>query len=255
MNRCFSATRRIGWTFLLSTLLTFPFIWANAQSMQTLTSSSAGTELTGGKTYTIDNNLTLNAGAGKHGLAIKSGTSVTIYIPENKTLTVNGGAGGTPTAAGAGIYCPDGATLILTGAGKLVAKGGNAGSGGAGGSASSPSLTKSTTTAGTGGNGGAGGGGAGPGVGGAGGKGGNGGTRDCWESAESTSYSNGNYDHTGPDGGSGGKGGDSTGGGSVYVLGTVTLEATGGSAGSGGSRGSCSSGRRETWTWRWWAGG
>ena len=139
-----------------------------------------------------------------------------------------GGAGG--TGAKPAIYVPTGATLIITGEGTLIAKGGNAGNGGYGGDAENAHSSFGNHYAGAGGAGGGGGGGAAAAIGGAGGNGGSGGY-------------GGKYGDNVAFGvigsGVGGAGGSATSGvsgtsmGEVWIVGNVTVNATSGTGSTG----------------------
>ena len=163
-----------------------------------------------------------------------------LYIPNGVTLTVNGGNASGTEGAGAGIRVDPGSTLVVTGEGTLNVTGGNAANGGKGGdwrkngswdgSADVGSSHVDTTG---GGHGGAGGGGASPAIGGIGGNGGNGGNGGDGYRTKT----DGDCDKNGNDGSNGTKGNDGTSMGTLYVLGSVTVNATGGSAGSGGGGG------------------
>ena len=139
-----------------------------------------------------------------------------------------GGAGG--TGAKPAIYVPTGATLIITGEGTLIAKGGNAGNGGYGGDAENAHSSLVNHYAGAGGAGGGGGGGAAAAIGGAGGNGGSGGYGGEY----------GDNVILGVVGsGVGGAGGSATSGdsgtsmGEVWIVGNVTVNATSGTGSTG----------------------
>lgn len=139
-----------------------------------------------------------------------------------------GGAGG--TGAKPAIYVPTGATLIITGEGTLIAKGGNAGNGGYGGDAENAHSSLANHYAGAGGAGGGGGGAAAAAIGGAGGNGGSGGHGG--EYGDNVAF--------GVIGsGVGGAGGSATSGvsgtsmGEVWIVGNVTVNATSGTGSTG----------------------
>ena len=132
---------------------------------------------------------------GKSGLAVAPGAEVVIYVRENCTLRASGtnAAQGGP-GGGAGILCPAGSTLVVTGPGAVRAVGGDASDGEVCGRAIGGAFVDGdgdgeidTSRGGKGGDGGGGAGagagagiggagaGAGAGIGGAGGKGGKGG--------------------------------------------------------------------------------
>ena len=194
-------------------------------------------------------------------LTVPTGGTVTIYIPAGVTLTINGanagngyngntgdesprkshshnstcaGNGGKENACGGAggngampaICVPTGATLIITGEGTLIAKGGNAGSGGNGGNGQDAHGSFIVNYyGGAGGAGAGGGGGAAAAIGGAGGHGGAGGKGGKYGA-------NGFLGIIGP--GSGGEGGDGISGtsgqamGNVWIIGNVTVETTNG---------------------------
>ena len=87
--------------------------------------------LADGTVYFVTNSVTFEgAYDGRSGLAVAPGAEVVIYVRENCTLRANGtnavqgGPGG-----GAGILCPAGSTLVVTGPGAVRAVGGNASDG------------------------------------------------------------------------------------------------------------------------------
>lgn len=176
------------------------------------TAITAAGKTIGSGTYVI-NAGTYAASAGKSGIAVNPGATVTLKV--NGDVTVKGGNASTNTGAGAGIEVPGDATLIIRGSGKLTLQGGNASAGGDGAIGNNGDKSNETR-GGTGGAGGYGGGGAGAGLG---GKGGNGGSTD----------------------GKSGSGGGA--GGTIYALGDVTISASGGSGsttgGTGGGYGRC----------------
>ena len=139
-----------------------------------------------------------------------------------------GGAGG--TGAKPAIYVPTGATLIITGEGTLIAKGGNAGNGGYGGDAENAHSSWGNHYAGAGGAGGGGGGGAAAAIGGAGGNGGSGGYGGEYGD---------NVIMNVVGSGVGGAGGSATSGvsgtsmGEVWIVGNVTVNATSGTGSTG----------------------
>ncbi len=178
---------------------------------------------------------------------ISTGTTVIMYIPAGITLTVNGtnaGTGGnggngqngtsgvTNAAGGTGgssvgkpaICVPTGATLIITGEGTLIAKGGNGGAGGNGGNGENGRAGWLNDYAGAGGAGGGGGSGAAAAIGGEGGIGGTGGAGAIYtEDGSSATYGKpGGYGtSTGLDGASMGN---------VYIVGNVKVYAQKGTA-------------------------
>ena len=164
-----------------------------AMAMDTGTITDGTTTLNGGTIYTVSGNVEINAGATSNALTAVAkdgagGKKVVINIPENCSLTVNGGEASGRSGAGAGILLPADMTLYVTGKGKLVASGGKAakgGNGSNGGAASYDDTGDNHHKNGSGGSGGDGGGGAGAGIGGTGGKGDTGGkgasATDDWQ--------------------------------------------------------------------------
>lgn len=159
--------------------------------------SSSGYTLTDGNTYVIDNSVSFSN-------ETVGGSGIT--IADNATVVVFIPANITLTAtgasSGAGIQIPNNATLVITGEGSIVAKGGDAtnggnGQGGGSGSAYIRSEWDLGGTGGRGGEGGAGGRGAGAGIG----------------------------------------GGSKSEMGTCYILGSISVSATGGSHGSYGATG------------------
>lgn len=237
-------------------LMLMPLIGAYAGSNRTQVNlpNSPGYTLQPGNMYIVRESMTINATAG-NGLNVAakgSGQAPVLYIPAGVTLTVKGANANGQTGAGAGIYVPSNAELIITGAGKLVATGGNAANGGAGekgqngggdahasetedhkiGEGSSYKLYQS----GAGGKGGYGGGGAGAGIGGIGGNGGNGGIGGAARFFQETGESS-TSQKDGKDGAAGGAGAKGAVMGKVYVMGTVNVTATAGNAGTAGGAG------------------
>ena len=199
-------------------------------------------ELTGGTINTVtpaegENTVTLN-----ETLVIPTtGGPVTIYIPAGVTLDITGanagdggtGQDGTPsvtnaaggsggTAAMPAISVPLGATLIITGEGTLIAKGGNGGAGGNGGNGESGKANAVNDFAGAGGGGGGGGGGAAAAIGGAGGNGGAGanGAKYTEDALIGSSY--------GVSGDLGNAGSNGIAMGNVYIVGNVHVSTQGG---------------------------
>ena len=199
-------------------------------------------ELVGGTIYTIENNVTIQAGTGQSALTVKSGTGaagkcVVIDIPAGKELNVTGGNASGRTGAGAGIALPADMTLYITGRGRLVAKGGKAANGGNGSGGGNADFDDDGTNHfknGPGGAGGEGGGGAGAGIGGSGGSGasaGSGAAQSDWRYADHGK----NFPADGSEGGSGGSGSNGNGCGRVLILGDVTVNVSGGASGAAGS--------------------
>ncbi|MGN0367379.1 MAG: InlB B-repeat-containing protein, partial [Wujia sp.] len=211
-----------------------------------------GYTMTEGYVYHIKSGRTITGsssssnGYSRNGLNVASGKTVVMIIDPGVTLTVNGQSGSASTPGGAGIYVPSNSTLIITGGGTLNATGGASGKG-SNGSYGGDWYASGTDYGnyrnlyfytGYGGSGGAGAGGPGAGIGGSGGSGGSGGGGT---SRVSRYMDGGFYDMMGYSGGSGGNGYAGTTMGSVYVLGSVTVNATAGTryttGGSGGWQG------------------
>lgn len=243
----YNETLRCALSMLVALFAFANMAWADTKSQRTQVnidqSVGAGYTLYPGNMYIVRGDMTLTAtsGNGLNVATIKSGEQAPIlYIPAGVTVTVKGADATGTTGAGAGIYVPSNAELIITGAGTLYATGGNAASGGNGENGQNggnyvgndaedwkdwTTLTgqhaENMTWSGAGGRGGNGGGGAAAGIGGMGGQGGQGG-----QGAAAV----GNGDTT-VDGKGGTKGSDGAPGGSmgkVYIMGTVNVTATAG---------------------------
>ncbi|MGF7003537.1 putative repeat protein (TIGR02543 family) [Lachnospiraceae bacterium PFB1-21] len=208
-------------------------------SATVLTSSSAGTTLSGGRVYTInDTAVTIRASSGAHGLRVNATSSTNpavIFIPTGKRLYVYGGAGSGRTGGGAGIYLPNGHYLYIRGGGELYAYGG-AGAASASGSSGLYDAYfnkgENVINGSSGGAGGYGGGGGGAGIGGGGGSGG---------ASGGTTYYTRVYSDTGTarqDGNPGAAGGSGGGGGSIGELRVLDKMIVYGTGGAGGARGS-----------------
>ena len=208
--------------------------------------STSGYTMTDGNTYVVQNSVTFsNSTAGGSGMSVADNATVVLYIPAGVTLTARGANGSGRTGGGAGIRVPQSATLIITGEGTVNATGGNAGNGENGGNGSKGSTISATVqssswyakgSSGVGGAGGFGGGGAGAAIGGngsLGGSGGNGGAARVLSSYVSIV----NFCGNGNNGSSGSAGSNGIGMGSCYVLGKVSIVATGGASGSAGNAG------------------
>ncbi len=183
-------------------------------------SSNASTGVASGRYY-INTNTTIKAknNTEYNGGIINTNQTVLVYIPDGVTLTCEGGAGSGTNKGQGGLYLRDGATLIITGPGKLVAKGGKGGDGTDGGQG------KAGSEGGWGGYGGAGGG---AGIGGDGGDGGNRG--NAGDNGSGRSWNGGN----------GGGGGNGVSGRTIYILDSITssnLTKTNGGNGNAGSGG------------------
>ncbi|MCI8336213.1 MAG: hypothetical protein HFI72_03505 [Peptococcaceae bacterium] len=216
----------------------------SAPALNLALASNVKYQLENGKTYTLS-----AASVSNTVIEVPSGRTATVVVPKNVTVTIddynNGcspisllGSGklnlvvdGTLTVTGgkagngsdaqasysggapgyAGISVPNTATLVLGGAGTVVAQGGDAGRGGNGGSRSGYAD-----------NGASGGGGAGAGIGGNGAAGGDGGSRPTGVGYSTNAATNGTP------GGNGGSAGN------IYIYESVKLSAYGGAGGAGG---------------------
>jgi len=173
---------------------------------------------------------------------VQAGRTVTLYIPAGVTLTAIGANAYETTGAGAGILLPSGSRLNIVGAGKLVAKGGNAANGGEGGKGGDGEMDEESIDTwflgkkilcGLGGHGGYGGGGAGAGIGTAGGNGGNGSSSDGERPQSYEEFQGGDIaGHAGIPG-EAGKSAAATMG-TLYIQSTITQQITGGAKGNGG---------------------
>lgn len=177
-----------------------------------------------------------------------------LFIPAGVTLNVTGANASGMNGAGAGIYVPSGAELIITGAGTLNATGGNAANGENGEDGHNPhdvdnihgadfafwvdeleqSASPGMQYSGAGGKGGNGGGGAGAGIGGIGGQGGRGGAGGA-SVHKSNITDNNRYNGLSGSAGQNGSAGVSMG--KVSIMGTVHVNATAGVAGTKGGNG------------------
>jgi len=229
------------WFLLLAALATataraeFKF---DANGLSNAGKNWSGKTLSSRTIYTVnDTDTTLDA-SGTSSPALTADGDTCIYIPAGRTLTVKGGNGSGDKPGQPGISLPEGKTLIIVGEGKLIAQGGKAGNGGDAKTGGNAWMSGSHFSAGTGGKGGSGGGSSGAGIGGAGGGGGPGGTggdidekrlKDVDAKAKDQRRAlwgrNGNSGATGSQGFEGGSYGQ------LVVLGTVTVQATGGAAG------------------------
>ena len=80
--------------------------------------------------YKLTSNKTISAnGTTASGWSVAANKTALIYIASDVTLTVNGGDASGTTGGKAGILMNSGSTLIITGPGKVVAKGGKGGNG------------------------------------------------------------------------------------------------------------------------------
>ena len=83
--------------------------------------------------YRLDSNdVTVNAGSGLSAYEVSPNATAVLYIPAGSTLTLKAGAASGTSGAGAGIEVPENSTLIIVGAGTIVANGGKGGSGAGG---------------------------------------------------------------------------------------------------------------------------
>ena len=210
--------------------------------------SAAGFELKD-QYYYVTEDLTFKntiSGDGQgSGMYVQAGRTVTLYIPAGVTLTAIGADAQGTTGAGAGILLPEGSTLNIVGAGKLVAKGGNAANGAAGENGRPAFVDGDSWEAfflgdqnypGVGGWGGHGGGGAGAGIGTAGGNGGAGGTQIA-DNDENRPHGGDDEDVPGVPGNPGADGTTATAMGTINFQSTITTDISGGAAGVGGAPG------------------
>lgn len=255
MKKIYKQTLRCALAMLVALFAFANMAWAQTGSTREQVnidqSVGAGFTLQPGKMYIVRSNMELNATSG-NGLNVApkgSGQAPILYIPADVTVTVKGANASGTTGAGAGIYVPSNAELIITGAGTLIATGGNAANGGNGenghnGGNGNFDVTSefqafninddnaSRFVSGAGGKGGNGGGGAGAGIGGIGGQGGQGG-----DGGASVKF-NGTSGNNGKDGSAGSAGSAGATMGKVSIMGTVKVTATGGAAGTvGGAAG------------------
>ncbi len=210
-----------------------------------LTAADRGKTMSGGNVYYIENdvNISYDAYSG-NGLAV-AGTNSTnpavLFIPYGKTLTVTGSQGGAWKPGAAAINLPSGETLYIRGGGTLVATGGQAGKVVTELHINADAYTYTGTlssyshwSAGTGGTGGTGGGGGGAGI------GTNGAQGPPITRPPADPPSANNYDwemerentEIGTNGNDGENGKNSESAGTVYVLDTMTVKATGGGSAS-----------------------
>lgn len=191
-------------------------------------------QLEGFTLYTITEDVEIKANPGHNALVIGN-TPVAINIPKGLTLTIRGGNASQTTGAGAAILVPNNecGNLYITGEGKLVVYGGNGANGGDGGNGGDGMLDTTWPghfQGGRGGTGGYGGGGAAAAIGGRGGNG-HGELTGPIGDYKQCEFNTDGYGKNGYNSQPGGNGSDC---GKVYVIGTVTVEAYGGSAGSYG---------------------
>lgn len=236
------------------------FAWGqSAQTNKVDLTNTAGQPLVDGNVYMVKSDMIIGnrTGSELNGLKVADGATATIFIPAGVTLTVYGKDANGTTGGGAGILVPATSTLYITGAGTLNVYGGNAADGEKGKDGGNGSATisvsgtfsaswKYSMSSGAGGAGGYGGGGAGAAIGGNGANGGAGG-----ESPSGTSFNGNKAPDQAADGEPqssdftleanrkyiGKAGEDALGMGNVYILGTVTVNATAGIVGEGGEGG------------------
>lgn len=240
---------KISLRYALATLVSVVF--AQGAWAQTDLPKIAGSTLTAGTTYKVSSDITINEqqaavdanGKPVSGLVVAGGSPVIIEICKGCTLTVNGTHAAGQYGAGAGISVPSSSTLIITGEGTLIAQGGDAADGTKGNDGKNAWGGDSTQNdfsevsrkddkkepSGAGGNGGAGGGGAAAGIGGAGGAGGSGGVGGVSVISSTSANTNGNIGIAGKDGEDGADMG------TVYIMGTVKVDAQRGAAATAAS--------------------
>ncbi|MBR3438155.1 MAG: hypothetical protein IKH13_01450 [Clostridia bacterium] len=153
-----------------------------SNTVEVTSGSNSGFVLENGKTYIFKKDVKFtNSTPSGSAITVPAAATVTMQIEKDVTVTAIGSDSESPLGAGAGIYVPESATLIIRGEGALIATGGNAADGENGSRGESSRFDKASRNgngliyAGNGGSGGAGGGGAGAGIGGTGGDGGMGG--------------------------------------------------------------------------------
>lgn len=208
--------------------------------------STSGYTMTDGNTYVIQNSVSFsNSTTGGSGMTVADNATVVMYVPAGVTLTATGTNGSGRTGGGAGIRVPQTSTLIITGEGTVNASGGNAGNGGNGANGGNGSSTtaryvssslEGKGSSGQGGAGGSGGGGAGSAIGGNGSLGGSGGNGASARSISSY-VSLRNFSGNGNNGAAGSSGQPGVGMGRCYIIGQISVLATGGTSGKAGSSG------------------
>lgn len=234
---------------MLGCVLSMQGAWAESSTRESvLLPAVAGYTLQPGKMYVVQSTMTITADHGNGLNVAPKGTAQApiLYIPAGVTLTVKGANGSDLTGGGAGIYVPQTAELIITGAGTLVATGGNAANGGNGENGHNggdkvadhdfQEYHEDLVHSGAGGAGGNGGGGAGAGIGGngaTGGQGGHGGAAVLFKT-ETEQRSSQKSGAKGADGVAGNPGVPA---GNIYIMGTVTVTATPGANGAAGGAG------------------
>jgi len=235
--------------------------WESWTALPTAAGSTLGSS--GTTNYRVNATATITPSVVDNGLNIAAGATVVIYIPAGMTLTVNGRNNTGTIGGGAGISLPSTSTLIIRGGGTLNANGGNGGNatnGSAGGNGiiSHPGNGGTFDGSWNGGYGGAGGNGGGGGGAGIGSAGGSGGTGGAMVDAPVQAPTSNTGSLAGGNGNSGSTGGVIASAGTLYVLDTATVTATGGaggSMGSGGAAGSSANDAGSTWGSNYQAGG
>ena len=248
---------------------------ASAASTPTIVTAKLTTdmELQDNTIYVVSESYTIGGEIDKNGLRVKEGAQTVIYIAKDVTLTVKGGGSVHNGKGGkAGILLPSTSTLTITGQGKLVVTGGDGASAARGDEGTSGearfdlgsdgnddsnkgynSIHTVLFTGGAGGNGGHGAGGGGAAIGTDGGAGGAGGQNDpelekSGEGAGGSQYIRGNKhsknlgDLIDSRDAKAGKNGDdgsvaAQDVGSLYIVGDVSVTATGGQGGAQGGAG------------------
>ena len=220
-----------------------------------LINSTARRNLENNTVYMVTGDYEVKGSTGYSAYTMAANSTAVIYIPSGRTLTLQGGKAHEKSGAGAGIEVPSSSTLIITGSGRLVTTGGVGANGVAGNSADDAICNDDDIKGGWGASGGDGGGGAGAGIGGKGGSAGTGGSRPGEPPLQPCSrWSSKMHDTSGNNGNGGSNGTAGTGGGNVYVLGTVTVEASSGANGNGGNGGVNGNSAWCSETWEYHAG-
>ncbi|MFV0394939.1 MAG: InlB B-repeat-containing protein, partial [Coprobacillaceae bacterium] len=215
--------------------------------IKTTIPTEPGSSLEGGYIYQVTSNTSIVAKtAGSNGLIVTGSSAsnpAVITISKNVTLTVKGADGVGRVGGGAGIYLPTGQHLVIRGEGTLIVTGGA----GTIPTAGSKGANAGAYYGGAGGAGGNGGGGAGAGIGGSGGTGGAGGAGGSQVTGSaSTQYLSGTTGKKGTDGSSGMSIG------TLYILDSVTVNATAGTTyyttrGSAGGAGTAAEHKYDNW--------
>lgn len=258
--------------FLTGLLAAFAAVAAEAAVSITHLNIAEHRTLQDGNTYVFAEDVDFTAEECTSALAVADGATVVLDIPADVTVTLRGGNAHGKVGAGAGIEVPLNAELFVTGAGKLIAVGGNGANGSDGGAATEGWVNTRLDRGGVdynrreapneplyfnngdGGRGGDGGGGAGAGIGGRGGAGGDGGagassqTRDWNDSFPSP----GSPGFAGMGGGNGGVSGH------VEIADTITKDVRSGVAGTSGGAGGAGVGMSFAWynnNFGAWSGG